>query len=706
VRLFTDVSFLSSDFGTLPSGKIYVQLPSLVTSLNYAKNYHDAGIAVTLCIQLSLDRSMSDGSLLVDKKGNSRTLTPTELRSPKVFRTWYDALSKAQISKTDRTSVTKVLDFWEIGNEVNNATYWPRANTTPDGGVADQMNSYVDHDLIPAYDVLSKIREPVIGAGLASGGVDQYNELNNAPGPRLHQYSDHVDYLNFHPYGYFNNPVAAVTPQAYVQDFTSATYGDGTVTKPFVISEYNISDNAQQFALDPDPNPGDASDQLALVRDIDTARAALLTDPHVQAHCAWIYYYRLIATETFRNEPYLPPAVGNGPATPMPAAYDLVKRWAKGTGAAPVPQTSAGIVNLGNIAITNAIAVQKDGKILVLSDDGVRRYDSAGHLDSTYGKSGLAKLSFLGKSLALQGDGNLIVGGLQYDLSDTRYHLVVTRLSTSGKVDTGFAASGYFTQKEGSRTSAEHLALRAGKIVVAGRFHDITNGEIIRLNLDGSVDTAFGVDGVSVINGQGAFGDVFISKSGAITTYLSPNLLSPQTYVVRLNSKGRLDRTFSKNGITDPEPLRADGMFVNGDGSVELVGHQPLGPITFKRYTSSGQPDAAFGDKSIVVAGTLIEASPIELPDGSRYLYGSIAPGVASVTGPMRVFVARLTADDQLDKSFGSSGILTLSSPNVQDVPVAASIASASSLTIAAATFTLADEGGMSQELISAAGLS
>ena len=37
VRLFTDTSFLSSDFGVTASGKIFVKKPALVTVLEYAK---------------------------------------------------------------------------------------------------------------------------------------------------------------------------------------------------------------------------------------------------------------------------------------------------------------------------------------------------------------------------------------------------------------------------------------------------------------------------------------------------------------------------------------------------------------------------------------------------------------------------------------------------------------------------------------------
>ena len=150
-----------------------------------------------------------------------------------------------------------MVDFWEIGNEPNHRSggYWPIDSTQRDHGVKGEIYSYIDHDLVPAYDVLSKIHEPVIGAGFAGGTVKEFNELNNEPGSRRHQYSNHCDYLNFHPYGVLNNPDADLTPQAAVQDFMTAMYGDGTVKKPFVITEYNIVDYGHTFPLDPDPNP-------------------------------------------------------------------------------------------------------------------------------------------------------------------------------------------------------------------------------------------------------------------------------------------------------------------------------------------------------------------------------------------------------------------------------------------------------------------
>jgi uncharacterized delta-60 repeat protein len=711
VRLFTDTSYLSSDFGVLPSGKIYVQNPSLVTSLKYAKEYHDAGIAVTLCIALSIDRSMVDGSLLVDKKtGQPRYLEPTELRSPKVFGTWYQTLSEAQISKSDSTSVTKVLDFWEIGNEPNHGlgAYWP-VDTTQADGIDLEMDSYIDHDLIPAYNVLSKIHEPVIGAGLASGSLDQFNELNNQPGPRFHQYSDHVDYLNFHPYGIWDRPAKDLTPQAEVLDFTTAMYGDGTVTKPFVITEYNLSDYNHAFAPDPNPNPFDAAEQQGVVNDLDVARTAMLAVPAVQQHCAWIYYYRLIAQDrTTRGALFYPRPDGKNPDLPLPPLYDMFKRWAKGSLASGTAATSKGVVNLGATAGIDAIATQKDGKTLVVSDDGVRRYDTKGKLDPTYGTGGFAALPFVGKAAALQSDGALIVGGVQTDTAARpAYHLVVTRLTAAGQIDTSFATSGYFQLKNGSASQAQSIALRAGKIVIAGLNRDMNDGLLIRLDLTGQYDPTFAGGGLTIIKNSGTFSNLAITKSGAMTAMLTEDQLSPSTSIVRFTAAGALDTTFSTDGISDPQPIIGDGIFAEPDGSVLLVGHPPLlEGERIERFTPAGTLDPKFGTKgiqTIAVSGKVLRGTPIELPDGSLYLYGSIGSSLTS--DQKHVFLTRLTSNGQIDSTFGSKGVMTLSSPNVQDLPFANSINSTGVLTIAAETFTQRNDLGMSQELFSIANL-
>jgi uncharacterized delta-60 repeat protein len=357
------------------------------------------------------------------------------------------------------------------------------------------------------------------------------------------------------------------------------------------------------------------------------------------------------------------------------------------------------VVNLGVKAPINAIVLQKDGKTLVLSDEGVRRYDTQGKIDTAYGVNGFAALPFTGMATAIQGDGNLIVGGSQTDStpSSTPHHLVVTRLSTGGKIDKGFGTKGYFALKDGSASQVRDIALRAGKIVIAGRSGGVQNGVLIRLDLTGQPDPTFASGGVTVLKHTGAFSELSIAKSGAITTLLTPYKLVPQTSVVRFTAAGALDTAFSADGISDSRPLFADGMLVDGDGSVLLVGHAPLarGQV-LTRFTSIGAIDPAFGSRGIKVPNKVIRGSSIEFPDGSRYLYGSIAPSLLSDT--KHIFLGKLTTDGQLDAGYGAGGVRTLTSTNAQDLAFTAAVGADSVLRIAAGAFTRDENGGMTQE--------
>ena len=96
-----------------------------------------------------------------------------------------------------------------------------------------------------------------------------------------------------------NSPVPELSPQGKVLAFTTAMYGDGTVTKPFVITEYNVINTAHTAALDPDPNPRDASEQLAAARKVDFKAdyVGFTIDPH------FVIGYGLDYAEKYRNLP-------------------------------------------------------------------------------------------------------------------------------------------------------------------------------------------------------------------------------------------------------------------------------------------------------------------------------------------------------------------------------------------------------------------
>jgi uncharacterized delta-60 repeat protein len=471
----------------------------------------------------------------------------------------------------------------------------------------------------------------------------------------------------------------------------SAIYGDGTVKKPFVITEYNLSDFNHAYPLDPDPNPSEAAEQQQVANDLDAAHTQLLDTKHVQLRCAWIYYYRLVAEDgKTRGALFYPPPDGSSPYVPMPALYDLFKGWAKGIAAPTTPKSTGGALNLGGTSVINAIAIQNEVDILALTDDGVRRY-AKGKLDTTYGNNGFVALPLIGKTLALQSDGSLIVAGSVADLStdSTPYHMVVTRLTPSGTIDTTFATDGYFTMKSGTGSKALSIALRAGKIVIGGQKAGVSSGVLIRLNVDGSLDTTFAAGGAYVLKSDGLFNDISIAKSGAITALLIPYTLSPQTSIARFTSTGDLDGHFGAGGISIAQPVVADGLFVNANGSVDLVAHDPLSPSQIiEHFTPHGILDTSFADngiRTLSIKNESLRGSPIQLSNGSRLLLGSIGSSLTSDT--KHVFLAGLTDDYQFDPRFDSAGVRTYSSGNSQDMPFAAALNPVNSITLVAGAF-------------------
>jgi len=92
--------------------------------------------------------------------------------------------------------------------------------------------------------------------------------------------------------------------------------------------------------------------------------------------------------------------------------------------------------------------------------------------------------------VALQSDGQILIGGLFFAVSDTNLLVNVARLNPDGSIDPSFlpgrvADTGY----------VDALAVQPdGKIVVGGSFYSSRGGapvNLLRLNADGTVDSGF-----------------------------------------------------------------------------------------------------------------------------------------------------------------------------------------------------------------------
>src|SRR5262245_1644952 len=128
-------------------------------------------------------------------------------------------------------------------------------------------------------------------------------------------------------------------------------------------------------------------------------------------------------------------------------------------------------------------------------------YADAGDLDGTFGIGGKVTTDLSGgedeaKAVAIQPDGKIVVAGLSEGLN---LDFAVARYNTDGTLDINFGINGkVITDFSGRRDVAFAVGLQAdGKIVVAGTAGNASNTDfaIARYNVDGSLDTAFGIGG-------------------------------------------------------------------------------------------------------------------------------------------------------------------------------------------------------------------
>jgi hypothetical protein len=96
----------------------------------------------------------------------------------------------------------------------------------------------------------------------------------------------------------------------------------------------------------------------------------------------------------------------------------------------------------------------------------------------------------------------------------------------------------------------------------------------------------------------------------------------------------------------------------------------------------------------------VLRASPIQAPDGTRYLYGTTASNLTTDT--RHIVLARLGAPDRIDPAFGAKGLMVVSTAR-QDLSFAATFSADNTITIAGGAFSKSDFGEMSEELFTIA---
>ena len=156
-------------------------------------------------------------------------------------------LMNATETPDSSVALASVVDQWEVGNEVDSASYWQPSAAGKTAG----LKSYVDNFLIPASDELHSDGDPstwekVVSAGVSYSPADLKTILDELAAKNA---LSAIDYAGFHPYGVYNPAAPASNP---IRDNTllARQYADA-VGKPLIATEWNIRGFGNAGANDP-----------------------------------------------------------------------------------------------------------------------------------------------------------------------------------------------------------------------------------------------------------------------------------------------------------------------------------------------------------------------------------------------------------------------------------------------------------------------
>lgn len=350
---------------------------------------------------------------------------------------------------------------------------------------------------------------------------------------------------------------------------------------------------------------------------------------------------------------------------------------------APVSGLDPGYGNGGKVTTgmpigAVAMALQPDGKAVLVGGQTLARYNTNGTLDGTFGTGGLVTVGFNGGlldnvlGLALQPDGKIVVVG--FTAVGGQDDFAVARYSSTGQLDPTFGTGGNVHIDFGGQTDRAYAALilPGGDIIVAGHAAlPITGGfdndfALARFSSTGVLVSSFGTGGKVTTNIGGRTDLAYaaaLQSDGKIVVagrVADRGGDDPDVGMVRYNDNGSLDLTFGNQGLVRSLLAgwdEASDIQLQPDGKIVLAVQAVVGSnfdFEVARFESDGSPDQGFGTQGIATTsfGTTTDfAKAVALQaDGKIVVVGNSALVSNDLT------VARFTAGGVLDNSFGTGG--------------------------------------------------
>jgi uncharacterized delta-60 repeat protein len=287
-------------------------------------------------------------------------------------------------------------------------------------------------------------------------------------------------------------------------------------------------------------------------------------------------------------------------------------------------------IQIPGLAEPGALAIQSDGKIVVVGKEGLIRLNPEGTMDASFGAGGKVvdtSISML-ISVAIQNDGKILAGG-----SDNSNRAILLRYNTDGTQDNTFAAKILMSV---SFDQVSKIILQPNQQILVS-----TDTAIQRLQSNGSLDGSFGSNGI--LAGRGFLSA--LQSDGKILAEFSPSR------IFRFNNNGTPDSTFGTNGtviFSWPGFKGFDySLFASiaqqSDGKILMTGEYdyPGGPdkgdngfslYGLVRFNTNGETDSSFASNGIILSSDIYTeayTNTVALePDGKIVISGQIGFGL------------------------------------------------------------------------------
>lgn len=304
----------------------------------------------------------------------------------------------------------------------------------------------------------------------------------------------------------------------------------------------------------------------------------------------------------------------------------------------------------------NKIKIQADGKKLIsgsfsyfggTSVSNIGKLNADGTLDSSFvsGSGFNNSVNFV----VTQSSDKYVIGGKFTSYNGTSSNRII-RLNDNGTVDSSFnVGSGFDDEVITIKNLPDNKVLVAGKFI---QYNGSTANHIVRLNNDGSLDSSFnsgsGVSGgLAQISAMDIQSDSKIILGGSFTSYNG----NTTNYIVRLNSDGSYDSTFSIgsgfNGEVKSLSIQSsDGKIVVGGAFTSFAG-TTQNRIT--RLQTSGSRDTGF---NIGTGFNNTVFSVIVISSGKIVVGGNFT---TFNTSNSRNGIARVSSTGSVDSSFNTA---------------------------------------------------